>query len=167
MVSPSRKLDQLLIRLPDGMRQKLEAAAQTNHRSVTAEVVARLEASFSLVDDIRTEGNVKWLMELERMLFEVDPMSDGFAIEDLEELLTKIYSTTAISGEILDSAATVKFFLDLLRSETDSAKFRSHKISVTSATISLAGEIEARFKYLQSRYRAIVQDLTSRGALED
>lgn len=43
---PSRTADKIMIRLPDGMRERLTAAAEEAGRSVNAEVVARLEASF-------------------------------------------------------------------------------------------------------------------------
>lgn len=42
---PSRLLDRFMLRMPDGMREKLADAAKANKRSVNAEVVARLEAS--------------------------------------------------------------------------------------------------------------------------
>lgn len=39
---PSRTADKIIVRLPDGMRDKLRARADANHRSVTAEVVSIL-----------------------------------------------------------------------------------------------------------------------------
>lgn len=45
--TPSRDLDKIIVRLPDGMRDKLKNAALSNNRSVNAEVVARLEESFA------------------------------------------------------------------------------------------------------------------------
>jgi hypothetical protein len=52
MKSPERKLlakdaDKFIVRLPDGMRQKIMDAAQANNRSMNAEIVARLAGSFS------------------------------------------------------------------------------------------------------------------------
>ena len=40
---PSRKLDQFVIRLPDGMREQLAETAKQNNRSMNSEIVARLE----------------------------------------------------------------------------------------------------------------------------
>ncbi len=34
--------------MPDGLRDKLKAAAETNSRSMNSEIVARLEASFEI-----------------------------------------------------------------------------------------------------------------------
>lgn len=46
--SPSRKLDQYIVRFPDGMRDMIRDAAAKNNRSMNAEIIARLEQSFSL-----------------------------------------------------------------------------------------------------------------------
>lgn len=42
---PSEKQDQYMLRLPNGMRDRLKAEAEKNRRSLSAEIVARLEAS--------------------------------------------------------------------------------------------------------------------------
>lgn len=44
--SPSRKMDQFIVRLPDGMRERIKNAADENNRSMNAEVVAALEEKF-------------------------------------------------------------------------------------------------------------------------
>jgi Holliday junction resolvasome RuvABC DNA-binding subunit len=52
---PSRTADQFVLRLPDGMRPRIAEAAKANGRSMNAEIVARLEASFANEDsDQRT-----------------------------------------------------------------------------------------------------------------
>lgn len=40
--SESRALDKVIVRLPDGMRDRLKAQAEANKRSMNAEIVARL-----------------------------------------------------------------------------------------------------------------------------
>lgn len=44
--SESRHADKIIVRLPDGMRARLQQAARTASRTMNAEVVARLTASF-------------------------------------------------------------------------------------------------------------------------
>lgn len=39
--------DKFMLRFPDGMRDRLKAAAADNNRSMNAEIIARLEASFA------------------------------------------------------------------------------------------------------------------------
>lgn len=55
-IPTSRESDRFMLRLPDGMRDRIKAAAEANSRSMNAEIVARLEASFDLmqgeVDDV-------------------------------------------------------------------------------------------------------------------
>lgn len=43
---PSDKADKFVLRLPEGMRDRIKAAAQKNNRSMNSEVIARLETSF-------------------------------------------------------------------------------------------------------------------------
>lgn len=45
--TPSRKLDQYIVRFPDGMRDLLKAEAAKNNRSLNAEIVDRLEFTVS------------------------------------------------------------------------------------------------------------------------
>lgn len=40
---PSKQLDQFVVRLPDGMRDRIKAAAEHNNRSMNAEIVMALE----------------------------------------------------------------------------------------------------------------------------
>ncbi len=42
---PSETQDRFLLRMPDGMRDRLKAEAEANKRSMNAEIVARLEVS--------------------------------------------------------------------------------------------------------------------------
>ncbi|WP_028310992.1 Arc family DNA-binding protein [Derxia gummosa] len=47
---PSRTAEQFVVRFPDGMRDRIAEAAKANNRSMNAEIVARLEASFKEVE---------------------------------------------------------------------------------------------------------------------
>lgn len=44
---PSDQQDKFMLRLPDGMRDRIKAAAERNNRSMNAEIVSRLEQSFA------------------------------------------------------------------------------------------------------------------------
>lgn len=41
----SRTADKFVVRLPDGMREKIAEKARTHHRSMNSEIIARLEGS--------------------------------------------------------------------------------------------------------------------------
>ncbi len=43
---PSEEQDRFMVRLPDGMRDKIEKAAKAAKRTMNSEIVARLEWSF-------------------------------------------------------------------------------------------------------------------------
>ena len=67
VVFPSRGLDKFVLRLPEGMRDKIGAAARANKRTMNAEIVQRLEASFSSTDEPllvikknTAEGDIIW-----------------------------------------------------------------------------------------------------------
>lgn len=43
---PSDQADKVLVRMPDGMRDRLKEAAKVNNRTMNAEIVARLQSTF-------------------------------------------------------------------------------------------------------------------------
>lgn len=45
--APSDAADKFMLRLPDGMRDRLKAKAESNKRSMNAEIVARLETTLT------------------------------------------------------------------------------------------------------------------------
>lgn len=51
--TPVSKQEQFIVRLPDGMRDRIKEAAKENGRSMNAEIVQRLEASFELPPPMR------------------------------------------------------------------------------------------------------------------
>lgn len=62
---PSDVADKFLLRLPDGMRERIAEAAKANGRSMNAEIAARLEESFG-----KTHGP-DWAEAFERLLLEM------------------------------------------------------------------------------------------------
>jgi plasmid stability protein len=52
---PSDKQDKFMLRLPDGMRERIKAVAATNNRSMNAEIVATLQEKYPepTVDDVK------------------------------------------------------------------------------------------------------------------
>jgi hypothetical protein len=56
---PSEQQDRFIVRLPNGMRDKIGVAARANKRSMNAEIVNRLDASFSSVEPAVQAGDEK------------------------------------------------------------------------------------------------------------
>ncbi|MFC3076352.1 Arc family DNA-binding protein [Shinella pollutisoli] len=50
---PGRGADQVMLRLPDGMREKLKARAAANRRSLNSEIVVCLERVIGMREDER------------------------------------------------------------------------------------------------------------------
>jgi len=44
----SRTADKFVIRLPDGLRERISEAADSNHRSMNGEIIARIDGSLDL-----------------------------------------------------------------------------------------------------------------------
>ncbi|WP_281502989.1 Arc family DNA-binding protein [Ancylobacter crimeensis] len=71
--APSDLADKVMLRLPDGMRDRLAEAARENGRSMNAEIVSRLEKS---LDQFKT---------LEQLVEEVEQSRELWGrVEDLE-----------------------------------------------------------------------------------
>lgn len=75
--------DQYMVRFPEGMRDRIKAAAETNGRSMNSEIIARLEDSF--VERFRLEagiGAVSDLMAAVLARVAIDMQRDGKSPDD-------------------------------------------------------------------------------------
>lgn len=62
--APSRQQEKFVVRLPDGMRERIAKAAELNGRSMNAEIVKRLEDSFPTTEQWLIQSRTE---ELERV----------------------------------------------------------------------------------------------------
>lgn len=53
---PSEAAEKYVVRFPDGMRDQIAAAAKRNQRTMNAEIVARLAASFATAEHVTEEA---------------------------------------------------------------------------------------------------------------
>jgi len=116
---PSRGLDKFVLRLPEGMRDKIGVAARANKRTMNAEIVQRLEASFSSTDEPllvinknTSEADIIWELRdsMQNLQAEVAELRTNLmkAIEAEAETagvpdFTAILQTRRIVGELLES----------------------------------------------------------------
>lgn len=63
---PKEGQDRFMIRLPDGMRDQLKETANTNKRTISAEIVARLEES------LRNDGKLYMHVPIEERIEELE-----------------------------------------------------------------------------------------------
>ena len=107
---PSRGLDKFVLRLPDGMRDKIGVAARANKRTMNAEIVQRLEASFSfsstdeplqVVNQDTAEADM--ILELKSFRAEFAAFLETIRLPDFSDEGTAIHETRRIVGELLEA----------------------------------------------------------------
>ncbi|MDP4076247.1 Arc family DNA-binding protein [Acidovorax sp. A1169] len=91
----SRHADKYIVRFPDGMRDRLKAAAKYNNRTLNAEIVARLEGSFRSVDVNDAAAIMLDLHRAEDKLAARNPAKDWAVIADLIHNLQQQQAMTA------------------------------------------------------------------------
>lgn len=79
--SPSRHQDQFVLRLPDGMRDRIAREAKSNNRSMNAEIVARLDESLGS----RVSDRLNWALREIAVDFGHEPLSPALLAEDIGE----------------------------------------------------------------------------------
>ncbi|MGO1272026.1 Arc family DNA-binding protein [Pseudomonas helleri] len=55
----SRTADKFVVRLPDGMRERIAEVARNHHRSMNSEIIARLEQSLIQEDALGDEPSLR------------------------------------------------------------------------------------------------------------
>lgn len=111
---PSRSADQFVVRLPDGMRDRIADAAKANNRSMNAEIVARLQDSFR--DDSRLARGIptsdQRLDYLQLLYDAFQATSDNFT-EEIGSRLSKYLSSVPTTE--IDTAEAAEKLKKLLR----------------------------------------------------
>jgi len=88
--SPSQTQDKFIVRLPDGMREQIRAAAKANGRTMTAEIVARLEHTFLEKRLYEIEGTAGAAFELATDLAFKDVAAVIRRLDDIEKRLAEV-----------------------------------------------------------------------------
>jgi len=93
---PSDDVEKLLLRFPQGMRDQIKAAADTNGRSMNAEIITRLQAGLdqSPVDSV--PGSSVELRHLDAFLQKMEERSGRRASETLENYRTIVAKQDAL-----------------------------------------------------------------------
>lgn len=117
---PSEKQDRFIVRLPDGMRERIKTAADANNRSMNSEIVATLEEKYpaprfrisgktvtewlNYVDAARSETDALRRVEEVNRQLAADPEWSGVKLYRTEPdpefgFQTKIYIGRVFSGK--------------------------------------------------------------------
>lgn len=95
---PSETQERFIVRFPDGMRDRISAVAKAGHRSMNAEIVARIRRSFELDEagdtvqagpDLDVAELKKEIARLCRMLQEHKDAAAGLFEAHKEEMVTE------------------------------------------------------------------------------
>ena len=90
---PSETQERFIVRFPDGMRDQIKKSAEANGRSMNAEIVARLQATFSTPDALIISGDpnsiasAESLSELRGLLEEIH--KEVSSLHNLKQELSK------------------------------------------------------------------------------
>lgn len=96
----SRTADKFVVRLPDGMRERVAEAARTHHRSMNSEIISRLEASLSNAPAIQyAEGDATQLSPQEWRLVEAFRSLAPHQRNALLEIISIKSANDATAGE--------------------------------------------------------------------
>ncbi|WPE22502.1 Arc family DNA-binding protein [Shinella zoogloeoides] len=87
--APSRDQNKFIIRMPDGLRERIRAAAEKNNRSMNSEIVGTLESFYPE------------RMSLEDIRNYIAQLVDGYRHSPAEDLLTEIADMIQLLGEKL------------------------------------------------------------------
>lgn len=79
---PASEADKLIIRLPDGMREKIRRAAASNNRSMNGEVIARLEQSFETSKRKPNGAPQTTMADILKQIEELEQRIDELSIPD-------------------------------------------------------------------------------------
>lgn len=72
-VPTGRESDKFMLRLPDGMRDRIKVAAESNNRSMNAEIVATLEEKYPVIEiDVEQTRSWEWLAFIDAATTEED-----------------------------------------------------------------------------------------------
>ena len=70
MTTSSRDADKFVVRLPDGMRERINVVSRTNHRSMNSEIIKRLERTLN--EDATGILNVEHVEQLSKRCKELE-----------------------------------------------------------------------------------------------
>jgi len=110
---PGRGSDQFPLRLPDGMRDRLKAAAAKNSRSMNAEIVARLEDSFELTESLTDlQQNAGEAMDAARKVIEDQAQRHENLKETVERLTMALEGTLELERRRVEALQNLGLIVD-------------------------------------------------------
>ncbi|MBX8556992.1 Arc family DNA-binding protein [Pseudomonas cichorii] len=104
MTTTSRDADKFVVRLPDGMRDRIHVVALSNHRSMNSEILERLERTFN--EDATGVLNVALVEQLSNRCKELESQLEAFKDQSTVELLKRALEQVTSRCEELEARAS-------------------------------------------------------------
>ena len=103
MTTTSRTADKFVVRLPDGMRDRINVVARGNHRSMNSEILERLERT--LVEDATGILNVEHMEQLTKRCKELEAQLEALKAQPSLDVLTRALQQVTSRCEELEARA--------------------------------------------------------------
>ena len=104
MTVPSRTVDKFVVRLPDGMRDRINLVARTNHRSMNSEILERLGRT--LIEDATGILNVEYMEQLSNRCKELEAQLEALRKQPSLDVLTRALQQVTSRCEELEDRAS-------------------------------------------------------------
>lgn len=130
---PSDKQDQFMLRLPDGMRDRIRAAAEVANRSMNAEIVATLEEKYPAPDPLSQEQIEAYNVAIAEISALVDAPGgvpsqvdlDDAQFEALSDLVARVRVLMTLTGWVPDRTKGSYGLVDFCHE----AQYHAHKLA--------------------------------------
>lgn len=103
MTTTSRTADKFVVRLPDGMRDRINEVARTNHRSMNSEIIERLERT--LIEDETGILNVEQMEQLSKRCKDLEAQLEALKNQPSIDVLTRALQQVTSRCEELEARA--------------------------------------------------------------
>jgi Arc-like DNA binding domain len=123
---PSELADKFILRLPDGMRDRIAAASKLNKRSMNAEIVERIEKSFAENPPVVAVSPAEFAKELAASLrreqsFAEPQLPQGRAFISKADVLNMIHAIYARASAGAQSVLEKRMIESLMRGAEETA----------------------------------------------
>lgn len=152
---PSDTADKVLVRMPDGMRDNLKAAAKANNRTMNAEIVARLQASFDSPPPSSSMSHTQTMAS----------SHDLSVLYEITEAQMRLQQATMTLGDAKDDAFRISAVLGRRERELREAQEAGQDEAFLSVRRDAYHDVQKAFKAAQQAVMAAKNDVHAKQAV--
>lgn len=151
---PSDTADKVLVRMPDGMRDNLKAAAKANNRTMNAEIVARLQASFDSPPPSSSMSHTQTMAS----------SHDLSVLYEITEAQMRLQQATMALSDAKDDAFRISAVLERRERELREAQEAGQDEAFLSVSRGAYHNVQKEFKAAQQAVMAAKNDVHAKQA---